>query len=275
MNKADRFKMRIDTLYMRSINTYRNTIGMLRIDSKTKSILLSNQPLKNSHSDKRCFILGNGPSLKNVDFSRLSDEYVFTVNQSSRNPFFETLSPNFHVWADPNFFKIDKNQQEDLELFEYMTVPTRIENCLCFYPVDQYDFCCENNLINNNTRFFAPYLKMYDDFNEIIRFDKLVPGFGTVVQTCIVLAIYMGFKDIYLLGCDNTSIMVTINSALELNGDQDYAYHVSTNEKKRMEEMVRSSSVEAYTRSYLDSLVDYRRLFSFAEKNGIRLINCS
>ena len=41
-----------------------------------------------------------------------------------------------------------------------------------------------------------------------------IPSFTTVVQYCIIVAIYMGFNEIYLLGCDSTGIVATINCAL-------------------------------------------------------------
>lgn len=45
-----------------------------------------NSAFRNIHNGERCFILGNGPSIKFVDFSQLENEYVFTVNQMPRNP---------------------------------------------------------------------------------------------------------------------------------------------------------------------------------------------
>ena len=37
--------------------------------------------LKDVHSGERCFIIGNGPSLKQTDLSRLSSEYTFGMNR--------------------------------------------------------------------------------------------------------------------------------------------------------------------------------------------------
>jgi len=46
--------------------------------------LKSNQRLKkfqNLYDGKRCFVIGNGPSLKNTDLSLLKDEYTFGMNR--------------------------------------------------------------------------------------------------------------------------------------------------------------------------------------------------
>ncbi|MDD5467446.1 MAG: DUF115 domain-containing protein [Anaerolineales bacterium] len=37
--------------------------------------------LRDIHRDQRCFIIGNGPSLKNTDLSRLRDEFTFGMNR--------------------------------------------------------------------------------------------------------------------------------------------------------------------------------------------------
>jgi hypothetical protein len=39
------------------------------------------QQCHNIHTGRRCFILGNGPSLKNTDLSRLKNEYTFGMNR--------------------------------------------------------------------------------------------------------------------------------------------------------------------------------------------------
>ena len=50
-----------------------------------------NKEFENKYAGKRCFILGNGPSLKDEDLSVLKDEYVFTVNQFARKENFEEV----------------------------------------------------------------------------------------------------------------------------------------------------------------------------------------
>ena len=240
-------------------------------------IIQNNKKFENSHAGQRCFILGNGPSLKQQDLLPLQNEFVFTVNQASRIPQFKALKSNCHFWADANFFKIDENNPEDMELLQTMMSVTEDNPDLeCFFPIVQYDFIKRFHLDEKmRVNYFYTGDIMRDDFRGKIDFTKPVFGFGTVVQWCITLAIYMGFKEIYLLGCDNTHIITTIKSVLHQNDDQDYAYSVSENEKKRMEKMLASSSLEAYLGSYLRTLQEYRRLYRYCTDKNITLINCS
>jgi hypothetical protein len=39
------------------------------------------QSLKNVHNGRRAFIIGNGPSLKQTDLSRLKNEFTFGLNR--------------------------------------------------------------------------------------------------------------------------------------------------------------------------------------------------
>ncbi|MBQ7546041.1 MAG: DUF115 domain-containing protein [Clostridia bacterium] len=239
--------------------------------------ILNNKKFENCHAGERCFILGNGPSLKMEDLSLLRDEIVFTVNQATRIPQFRELKSNYHFWADQNFFKIDENKPEDMELLQTMcAVADGNPELECFFPIVQYDFVKKFHLDEKmHVNYFYTGDIMRDDFRGRIDFTKPVFGFGTVVQWCITLAVYMGFSEIYLLGCDNTHIITTIKSVLHRNDDADYAYAVSENEKKRMEKMLAASSLEAYLGSYLRTLQEYRRLYRYCTDKNITLVNCS
>lgn len=241
------------------------------------ALLNNNKKYKDLHINQRCFILGNGPSLKKESLSMLRNEVVFTVNQATRIPGFNDLKSNYHFWADPNFFKIDDNSPEDVELLNTMiAVANENPNIQCFFPLKQFDFIRKYGLDSKlNINYFYTAFCMYEGYTEDIDFTKPVIGFGTVVQWCITMAVYMGFKEIYLLGCDNTSIITTIKSVLHTNDDQDYSYTVSQNEKKRMEKMLANSSLEAYLKSYLRTIQDYRFLYDYCTNRGISLVNCS
>lgn len=248
----------------------------LIMSRKQKSILLKNTDMYNAQAGKRCFILGNGPSL-NVDrLDLLKNEDVFTVNQAIRNPMFHELHPKCHFWIDRNFFVINPDNPEDVELLEYMKkIAYSSETINCFYPLDQFDFVNKHGLyIENRTFFLEPRLHLcnYKHFTPDI--SHLTFSFGTVVQNAIVTAIYMGYKEIYLLGCDSTGIINTLNAALKIQNN-DYGYLVSDNEKLRMEKMVARSKVTDYAYSYYMMLKGYDFLYKACQNNNIKLINCS
>lgn len=231
----------------------------------------------NIHSGKRCFILGNGPSLKDQDISLLSNEYVFTVNQISRNENFKNIKSNYHFWADPNFFNINGEKEEDIELLNVMKSINTYDNIPeCFFPINNIDFVKKNNLDKElNINYFFSSLDFYDNYDKNINYSSNTPAFGTVVQWAITMAIYMGFKEIYLLGCDNTGILCNINSILNLKNTHNYSYAVTENEEKRMKKIYTNNSLESYCISYLQTLRGYRYLYNYCSRRDIKLINCS
>ncbi|RLA76454.1 MAG: hypothetical protein DRG78_18985 [Epsilonproteobacteria bacterium] len=149
--------------------------------------------LKNKYQGKRCFIIGNGPSLNDIDLSLLKDEYTFGVNSIFIKEETENFKPNFYVVEDSHVFydNIDKINTFDtqLKLFPtaYKKIITNRKNTLFF---------------NMNTGFyqhFSPYF-------EIPRFspdvtDELFCG-QSVTMLNLQLAYYFGFNEVYLIGMD-------------------------------------------------------------------------
>lgn len=271
--------MKARTIYHKIIE-FREDMRFLKfriLNSDKYHLIKNNKKFKNIHNGSRCFILGNGPSLKEQDLSLLADEYVFTVNQIMRHPDFPKLKTNYHFWADPMFFKIDESKAEDLELLEVMkSVNTGSNKPECFFPIDQKEFVTTHGINDSiNVNYFYSTHIFHDNFDKDINYTRNTPGFGTVVQWAITMAVYMGFKDIYLLGCDNTGIIVTINSALQQNSSSDYAYKVTENEKKRIKSLLNVNSLEDYCNSYINTLSGYRKLFRYCQKRHIKLVNCS
>ncbi len=239
---------------------------------KHNKILKENKKVKNRVKDGRCFVLGNGPSMKSQDLSFLKDEAVFTVNQIARNEQFGYFNPVAHFWMDYNFFKEDNQGNADSELLKCFQ-KAAMSSEMCFYPLEKKEFI-EKNMLTQNAYYIKQKLKTYDGFNAKIDFAKVVPGFSTVVHYAICMALYMGYKEIYLLGCDGTSILSTINAVLERE-NCTYSYEVDEKEKKRMEEMVKNASVTDYAYSYYSSLKEYEILIKYCNRHGVKLINCT
>ncbi len=249
-----------------------------RLKNPEKSQIVGrNKRFRNIHRNKRCFILGNGPSLKDEDLSLLAEEYTFTVNQFSRYQDYKKVKTNYHFWADAAFFNIDPSKSEDRELLKVMTdIAIDNRDVECFFPLMHRDFIKRYHLEKKlRVNYFRSYSSLEVRNGEIGDLSKCIAACGTVVQFAIEAAIYMGFSQIYLLGCDNTGIITAVKSALRKNDEEDYLYQVSENEKRRMESLLERNSLEVYIRSYLSTFINYRMLYEECRKRNISLINCS
>lgn len=261
------------TLFYMLTNLFTTTVGNVLFCSKIRPCK-NNIRLKNCIKGKRCFVLGNGPSLRKQNLSMLDGEIVFTVNQVLRNKQYGRFKSSFHFWMDDNFFVFNKHNPEDEELQEIMRKTANQSNVKCFYPYNKKKYLIENDIPIDNAFFLFPMLKMHGRFKKKPQIEKYIPGFGTVVLYAVYAAIYMGVSEIYLLGCDETGIESTINSILKTNNNT-YSYDISENEKLRMEKMVERSSILQYAYSYYGAIKGFDDMRKYCSRRNVKLINLS
>ena len=168
---------------------------------------------KDKHLGKRCFIIGNGPSLTAADLERLhqNGEITFATNRI------------FHIFEHtawrPTYYA-----SEDIMILK--DIRDKISEIPCtarFIPINLKWY--ENAPISNATYFYMDYSSDFkDSFGLSLDAAKAIRCCGTVTISCIQLAIYMGFKEIYLLGVDhNYSKYTDVNGNVVENPDfKDY-----------------------------------------------------
>lgn len=236
-----------------------------------------NQDLCNIHVGERCFILGNGPSLKKIDFKLLRDEFVFTVNYFNMVDNFQDAKTNVHIWMDLNTFDMRPEVKEDPELLRRNFEDIAKENPLCFIPAAAYPYVKKTELDKMlNLRYVTSNKSMLD--KEIIDVDlsKGIYGSATVVQSAIQIAIYMGFSKIYLLGCDSTNILTHLNTILGQTNTSLHAYSSTVdNAESATKELMQSWNTNQFIFDHYIIFRGYELLNNYCIKHGVELINCS
>lgn len=235
----------------------------------------NNTIYKDSHKGKRCFILGNGPSLKTVDLGALTDEFVFSVNNFAQVQDYKKAKPDVHLWMDLSFFNLRDDQKYDTEELMKNFYAMGELNPICFLPEESYAFVKENHL---EQKLDIHYLSTFDHVLEkkevYADISKPVTGFATVVQYAIVIAAYMGFQEIYLLGCDTTNIVSVINCALDISNQNMHAYDNDDVNKRYKEMLNKWSMTEIFYDQYI-LFLGYKKLYETCAAKGIQLVNCS
>lgn len=141
---------------------------------------------KNIHQGERCFLIGNGPSLSVQDLESIKNEITFSCNMIYKIFDRTEWRPTYHCITDQVFTKTVINEiKEEIQvpLFTNQNVYNGLKN-----PPD--------NMISVYTIGKDPY---YVHGNL---FSYYVSSRATVMTFMIELAIYMGFKEIYLIGVD-------------------------------------------------------------------------
>lgn len=239
-----------------------------------KARLNENVRFKDKHLGKRCFIVGNGPSIREQDLAFLHDEITFTVNQIARSPQFEEINTQYHLWADPNFFKkLELECEGDYDFLENMKkVP---DNAECFFPYSTAHAYIEKFELERYIRVNYYESSHMINENEPIDFTKYIRNGYTVVQYAIRLAIYMGFKKIYLLGCECTAILNVINARLSTYSFTTHCYNIDDNEKERAQKMYMSIPLQRWYYSEIGLLDEYKRIAGYCIENSIEIFNCT
>lgn len=166
-------------------------IGFLN-EEKFKNI----KSLKNRYKGNRCFLIATGPSLTYNDLNRLKDEYTIGVNSLVK-----ILDKIPYL---PTYLGI----QDGLV---YDKIGNLIENSNLSY-IFISDECYRKVKKKDNKRFiqYPIYYKHHDQHGEMV---NLSSGFTddasmvvydgySVTYSLLQIAVYMGFNEIYLLGCD-------------------------------------------------------------------------
>lgn len=157
----------------------------------------------NAYKGKRCFIIGNGPSLNKHDLSLLKDEYTFGVNSFYYKTRETGFTPYFYVVEDSSVMK------ENIEEIRKYDAPFK------FFPTNYKALHPKQP----NTFFF----RMNRGFYEKSSPNYVVPRFSTdasdvlycgqsVTYINLQLAYFMGFEEVYLIGMDFSYVIPSSHS---------------------------------------------------------------
>ena len=166
-------------------------------------VLVEGQRLKrfkNLHAGKRCFIIGNGPSILKQDLTRLRDEIVFVTNSFALHHQYNEINPNYYCVSDSLFFF-----GSNIEPEWYHSQFDKTANAVKFLPQHCRPMAKKYNIFTDHQVFYLNYLpvRIYEIGSMSLDVTKEVyTGDTIIIDFCLPLAFYMGFSEIYLVGCD-------------------------------------------------------------------------
>ena len=139
--------------------------------------------LKDTHSGERCFIIGNGPSLKNTDLTKLQNEFTFGMNR------FYLAFPELGFRTSLLLTVNDLVIEQCAEDIRALPIPTFVSwrGRKWIQPADNLHY-------------------LYTSY-QLPGFSKDASGRlwegATVTYVAMQLAFYMGFKQVVLIGVDH------------------------------------------------------------------------
>lgn len=211
---------------------------------------------KNAFSGRRCFFIGNGPSLRADDLTLLYEfkDITFAFNRIY-NIFDDTLwRPDFYISQDEKMLAGCEKQVSQLEL------PVK------FIPI-QMKWYYKINI--DGALYFNMNWKQKEDYEEFIFSDdaaKELVCANTGMYTAAQLAVYMGFSEIYLIGVDHR-FQISKNNKGEIivdNTVKDYFCEKYNEDKQNLY----IPNVEKSTETYL-------AMKKNCDQRGVRVYNAT
>ena len=184
-------------IIMYAINVWDELTGFLICKGLLRNQYIDIKALKGKYEGKRCFIICTGPSLTIKDLEKIQGEYTFGMNSICLLADKTTFRPTFYGCNDLGVYKKLKSDIEQycgnqIEVFVSDRIKRHGEI------KREWHVFPENVAYHTYDRWFKQdfWCKFSGDCY------RTVYGMHSITHSLIQLAVYMGFKKIYLLGAD-------------------------------------------------------------------------
>jgi hypothetical protein len=162
--------------------------------------LSGNALLKNKHcASRRCFVIGNGPSLGDMDLSPLANELTIGANSFYMHPQADLVNLDYLTCGDASFF-VDAPRSIEW----HRTIERRLPNTTLVMNPGILALMRRHGVYRNHrVHVYQNGLKALHA--EHVHFDFTRPlnvGVTTGSLLAIPLAIFLGAREIYLIGFD-------------------------------------------------------------------------
>lgn len=214
------------------------------------------------HQNERCFIVGNGPSLRLSDLEKIKNEYSMAVNKIYQLYNRTEWRPTYYFAEDPYVMKNDFAEKQDF-------VCVANESKAAFTSTRRKIFEFKDDVDMNKVFFFRAKantnvkqrkIEFSEECSDYIYTDC------SATYSLLQLAVYMGFNKIYLIGIDhNYSLERNIKG--EVVKYSNVRNHVQGMEDNNFEEE-RIPEVERFELGYQAAKI-------YAESHNIKIYNAT
>lgn len=239
------------------------TWGIMNLGSKLKlwynyvfrhrffSVMKRNVELfKDENAKKTCYICALGPSLKDVDMSRIKGD-TFVVNRFYRfGQDWPDFIPTYYGLIDALFAQNGYDHELKAALDMYVPKGTTFFLSNKIEGIPLLDTYAKDHF------YYVTWPSGAMNSKKEYRLDKPFPDVQNVSCFAIYYAMLMGYKKIVLLGCDNSSYTTLKKSHCYDDGDQD---------------RVDSQAMNLFSYALVGRTHD--ELSGFAKRHGVEIVN--
>lgn len=239
----------------------------IQVPGNYREILERNRKFKGIHKNERLFILCSGPSIQKMDLTVLKSEITMAVHSFYLHKDISVIQPTYYCNAQWEYN--EKITEEVIEAY--------LRDLKKYVEKSQYFFSVKEKRIIDRIQMFAPeevhyycYGKDSSLYEEVDLCQGIMPVHSVPV-ICIQLAIYMGFKEIYLLGTEHDFLTT-----------KKYAYFYDRKQSVTGDTDITTDVDSNLVMKFSDALADayalwgnYKAVKRIAEQNDIKIYNAT
>ena len=233
--------------------------------------LQNNLQLKDKHQGQRCFILCCGLSINTQDLTLLKDEICISVSNFYVHKDNETIRPIYHCVPDvlvahANYFT------EEYVVNWFQDMDRKINGASIFLSCNGKDkeLVESHKLFNNRAiNYFFTQGNWQDLDNIGIDLTRFVFPAQSVSVIALQAAVYMGFKDVYLLGCDHDYLLHMYESRHFY--EEQESVLTSQPDYSEWKESSFGTEIDSHFRLWQQ----YRSLLRYAQEHQINIFNAT
>jgi hypothetical protein len=226
-----------------------------------------NETLRDRHRGRRCFIVATGPSVKNQDLRQLAGELVITVSNAYLHQHCDVFKPAYHCVPQITYGKMTP----DDVLRWFADMDAQLGSTEMVLSNSERDLVTGANLFKARAVHYLGFENRPPNPDSSICPDLAapVPGPQSVPVMALMLALYMGCKDIYLLGVDHDFFLT-----------RSYTYFYERSPVSDLDSSVAANgqvTSSRYEEFHVLNLLwrQYRWLRNCAEADGRRIYNAT
>lgn len=231
---------------------------------KPNPVLQNNIRYKDIHTGERVFILCSGPSISKLDLTLLKDEKTIAVNSFYLHKDCQLISPTYY--CEPAFEEYSSFETLAQHLTEMEQAAPRAQY---FFGLSEKETVDKVKEFNNRCVNYIFFTNNYDRLD--VDLTRSVMRVQSVSIMALEIALYMGFKEIYLLGTEHDSLLTG-----KYTHFYDYHESVAAKEVKCIDEQ---GNIENAFDEELAAIYNlwnqYKILRKIAEKKGIKIYNAT
>ncbi|WIW71089.1 hypothetical protein [Anaerosinus gibii] len=233
-------------------------------------ILKKNKVYNNVHKGQRCFILCTGPSIKEQNLKVLKNEIVFSVSDGYLCRDYADISPKYH--CSVQFTYMDEFD-EQVALERLKTMEQKVTSKELFFNISERCLIEKHHLFQNKNVNYVCLEKIFEqDRKKIYSIENIIPSVKSVPIMVLMIAMYMGFKEIFLIGTEHDAGLVKekYEHAFKESSNRFYSKHISKNNVllAKKVDIVKSRAELFHQYACLNKIASYNEVKIYNATNG-------